>query len=189
MIHETAYIHPSAQIYGKVAIGEGASVWPNTVMRAEVFEIVVGRFTNIQDFVMVHIGIETPTIVGDYCSITHHCTLHGCTIGDNCLIGINSTIMDGAVIGDNCIVAGHTFIREGAEIPDNSIVMGTPGKIVRTRNNFVANRLNAVLYLRNARAFAAGDHRAWTGPDCEAYMAEQRRLFEAEFRERYGEAP
>lgn len=178
-IDGTAYVHPSAQLYGAVAIDAGASVWPNVVMRAEAHEIRIGAYSNVQDFVMVHIGWETPTLVGDYCSITHHCTLHGCTIGDNCLIGINATVMDGAIIGNNCIVAGHAIVSEGMVVPDNSIVAGVPAKIVKTRNNFVGNRLNAVLYHRNAQAFARGDHRAWSGPAFEAFLAEARAAAEA----------
>ena len=100
----------------------------------------IGRFTNLQDHVMVHVGYHKPTIVGDYCSITHRVVLHGCTIGDNCLIGIGATIMEGAVIGENSIVAGHSFVADNTIVPPNSIVMGTPAKVVRTVNSFVANR-------------------------------------------------
>ena len=131
----------------------------------------LGRFTNLQDHVMVHVGYDKPTIVGDYCSITHRVVLHGCTIGDNCLIGIGATVMEGAVIGDNSIVAGHAFVADNTIIPPNSIVMGMPAKVVRTRNSFVANKLNAMLYFRNARCYARGDHRAWDGPEYEAEMA------------------
>jgi carbonic anhydrase/acetyltransferase-like protein (isoleucine patch superfamily) len=128
--------------------------------------VVVGEYTNIQDFCMLHEGSTTGTIIGSHCSITHHCTIHGCTIGDNCLIGINTTIMDGCIIGNNCIVAGHSFLKEGTVIPDNSIVMGTPGKVVRTQNNYVRCRLNAFLYYRNALAYARGEHREWATEEC-----------------------
>jgi len=160
-LNDPAFVHPSAQMYGNVVLEEGSSLWPNCFIRAEAQEVRIGRFSNIQDMVMIHVGWEEPTIVGEYCSITHHCTLHGCTIGDHCLVGINTTIMDGCVIGDNTIIAGHTFLRENTVIPENSIVMGTPGKVVRTHNNFVANRFNALAYVENARAYAQGDHRAW----------------------------
>jgi carbonic anhydrase/acetyltransferase-like protein (isoleucine patch superfamily) len=177
ILHNPAYVHESAYLYGKVTVGEHASIWVNAVARAESEEIVIGSYSNIQDFVMLHIGESTPTIVGSYCSITHHCTLHGCIIGDNCLIGIHSTVMDGCVIGANSIVAGHSFLKEGTVIPPNSIVMGTPATVVRSRNNFVANRLNAYLYYRNALAFAAGRHRDWADPDFRAaFEAERKRL-------------
>ena len=97
-IDASVFVHPSAQMYGKITIGEGSSVWPNAVMRAENDHISIGRVTNIQDFVMIHVGFDDPTIVGDFCSITHRVTLHGCTIGDHCLIGIGAIIMDGAAV-------------------------------------------------------------------------------------------
>ena len=177
MLCNPAYVHASAHLYGKVTVGEHASIWINAVARAEHEEIVIGPYTNIQDFVMLHVGAASGTHIGSHCSITHHCTLHGCTIGDNCLIGINSTIMDGCVIGDNCVIAGHSFLKEGSIIPPNSIVMGAPGKVTRTRNNFVANRLNAYLYYRNALAYADGRYREWQQPDFAADAdAELRRL-------------
>jgi carbonic anhydrase/acetyltransferase-like protein (isoleucine patch superfamily) len=166
-----AYIHETAHLYGKITVEENASIWINVAARAEHKEIVVGSYTNIQDFVMLHVGESTGTYIGNHCSITHHCTIHGCTIGDNCLIGINSTIMDGCVIGDNCIIAGHTFLKQGTIIPPNSIVMGSPGKVTRTQNNFVSNRLNAFLYYRNALAFAAGNQREWARAEFPAETA------------------
>lgn len=161
LLNDPAYIHANVQIYGKVTIEHGSSLWPNSVIRSEVHEVRIGKFTNIQDFVMIHIGYGTPVHIGDYCSITHHSTLHGCTIGDNCLIGINATIMDNCVIGDNCVIAGHTYLKDNTIIPDNSIVMGLPGKVVRTHNSFVENRQNAMLYYRNALAYAKGNYRTW----------------------------
>ena len=168
---DAAWIDATASVFGDVTIGAGASLWPGVVIRSELQSVSVGRFVNLQDHVMVHIGYSTPTLIGDYSSITHRVVLHGCTIGENCLIGIGATIMDGAVIGANSIVAGHAFVREGQVIPPNSIVMGTPAKVARTVDNFVANRLNAWLYHRNAMAYAAGNHRAWSGPEFEAARA------------------
>jgi carbonic anhydrase/acetyltransferase-like protein (isoleucine patch superfamily) len=167
-----AYIDATARIYGEVEVAEGASIWPYAVIRAESRFVRVGRFSNLQDHVMVHVGYHTPTVVGDYCSVTHRVVLHGCTIGDHCLIGIGATVMEGAVIGENSIVAGHSFVADNTIVPPNSIVMGTPAKVVRTLNSFVSNRINALLYHRNALAYARGDHRAWVGPQ---YEAEQRR--------------
>ncbi len=175
-----AYVDPSARVHGAVFAGSGSSLWPYVVIRAEHTHVRIGAYTNLQDHVMVHIGYHLPTVIGDYCSITHRVVLHGCTIGDNCLIAIGATIMDGAVIGENSIVAGHAFVREGTVIPPNSIVMGTPAKVVATRDNFVANRINAMLYHRNAVAYARGDHRAWTGPDFEVAMAAWKARFETE---------
>lgn len=176
---EAAWIHESAAVFGNVAIGEGASLWPGVVVRAELQSVTIGQFVNLQDHVMVHIGYETSTVIGDYASITHRVVLHGCAIGENCLIGIGATIMDGAVIGANSIVAGHAFVREGQIIPPNSIVMGTPAKVVRTADNFIANRMNAWLYHRNARAYAEGNHRAWAGAEFEAASKVERARLEA----------
>ncbi len=186
---DAAYIHPSVLLFGEVSVAEGASLWPYVVIRAEMHEVRIGRFTNVQDFVMIHVGYDTPTVVGDHCSITHHAALHGCTIGDNCLVGINATLMDGVVVGENSIVAGHALVSEGTVVPPNSIAMGTPARVVRRRNNFVANRLNAAMYHRNALAFRAGDHRAWTGSGHDAFMREEKRRLEALFAERCDERP
>ncbi|MGC6535274.1 MAG: gamma carbonic anhydrase family protein [Parvibaculales bacterium] len=158
-IAESAWVHDTALLYGKISLGEESSVWPHVVMRSEMYHIEIGARTNIQDFVMVHVGGMTPTIVGDDCSITHHVTLHGCTIGDKCLIGINATIMDGAVIGNNCIVAGHAIVTEGSVFPDNSIIAGSPAKLVKERDSGAANAMNAAFYVQNAKNYAKGVHR------------------------------
>ncbi len=155
-LDDPAFVHESALLYGKIYIGPGASIWPNVVMRSEMFEIRIGARSNIQDFVMVHIGFDTPTIVGEDCSITHHVTLHGCEIGDRCLIGINATIMDGVKIGANSIVAGQSIVTEGSEFPENSIIAGSPARLVKTRDNGAANRGNAIFYELNARNYAKG---------------------------------
>lgn len=180
-LDEPAFIHPTALLYGKVRIGEGASLWPHAVVRAEAFDIEIGPFTNIQDHVLVHIGFRCGTSIGAYCSITHHSVVHAARIGDNCLIGINTTVMDGCVIGDNCIVAGSSFLKEGTVIPDNSIVMGTPAEVVGSRNNWVGNRFNALLYHRNALAYARGEHRAWHGAEYERFTQSELARLEAEF--------
>ena len=158
-LNDPAFIHESALVYGHVTIGEGSSLWPYVVIRSEMHEVVIGKRTNIQDFVMIHVGNATPTIIGDNCSITHHVTVHGAEIGDNCLIGINATLMDGAKVGANSIVAGHSIVTEGTEFPPNSIIAGSPAKLVKTRDNRVANVMNARFYYENALAYAAGDHR------------------------------
>ncbi len=170
-LNDPAFVHPSAQFYGHVTVQPGASIWPNAVARAENFEIVIGEMSNVQDFVMIHVGVSGGTRIGKHCSITHRCTVHGCTIGDNSLIGINATIMDGCVIGENCIIAGHTYLKENTVIPDNSVVMGIPGRVTRNRNNFVLNRYNAFLYHQNGLAYAAGNHRRWDEPEFDAAAA------------------
>ncbi len=158
-IDETAWVHESALLFGNISVGRESSIWPHAVMRAEMFHIKIGERSNIQDFVMVHVGAKTPTIIGDDCSITHHATLHGCNLGDRCLVGINSTIMDGAVIGNNCIVAGHSIVTEGSSFPDNSIIAGSPAKLLKSRNSSEANKMNAAFYVLNAKNYRHGIHR------------------------------
>ena len=182
---QAAYIDPSARIFGAVEIAEGASLWPYAVIRAEGERVRIGRFSNLQDHVMVHVGYHRPTIVGEFCSITHRVVLHGCEIGDHCLIGIGATIMEGVVIGENSIVAGHSFVADGTRIPPNSIVMGTPAKVVRTANNFIANRINARLYHRNAQCYARGEHRGWDGAEYQEAARAWRQEAERQFAERY----
>lgn len=170
-IDAAAFVHPSAQLYGKVRLEAGVSVWPNAVIRAEMYEVVIGPRSNVQDFVMIHVGNGTGTHVGADCSITHHVTLHGCTIGDNVLVGIGATIMDGSVVGENSIIAGGSFLKEGTIVPPNSIVAGVPAVVKATRDSGAANRFNAWLYAANAAAYARGEHRFWNEVDLKAAAA------------------
>lgn len=158
-----AWVHPSAQIYGQVSLGPRASVWPNAVIRSEMHSVEIGEGSNVQDFVMIHVGYEHPVRIGRFCSVTHHATIHGATLEDNVLIGINATVMDGAVIGAGSVVAGNALVREGMQVPPHSIVAGVPAKVIATRDMTSPNRENAEFYMGNARAYAKGIHRmdAW----------------------------
>lgn len=178
--HEATWVAPSAQLHGRVVLGADASVWPQAVMRAECHAIRIGRMTNVQDFVMIHVAYDRGTEVGDFCSITHHATLHGCTVEDHVLVGIGATIMDGAVIGRGSIVAGAAFVREGAIFPPGSIIAGVPATVVKSRDCARDNRLNAWLYHRNAEHYRRGAHRAWEGAEFEAWLAAKRREVEAD---------
>lgn len=180
-LEEPAWVDPTATIYGKVRICRGASIWPGAVLRAEMQEIVVGPFSNVQDLAMVHVGSRTPTAIGAYCSIAHRATIHGARVGDNCLVGIGATLMDGVVLGENSIVAGHCIVVEGTVVPPNSVVAGVPGKIVARRDNWVRTRFNAFLYHWNGEAYARGEHRAWDGAEASARMAAEWARLEAEF--------
>jgi carbonic anhydrase/acetyltransferase-like protein (isoleucine patch superfamily) len=173
-IHPSAWIAPSAVISGAVAIGEGVSVWHNAVMRAECEEITVGRMTNIQDFVMIHVAFDSPARIGEFCSITHHATVHGCTIEDHCLIGINAVVMDGAVIGRGSIVAGGALVPEGRSYPPGSVLAGVPAKVIAKRDSARANRLNAWLYHHNAQCTRRGDQRAWSGAEYASWLEKKR---------------
>ena len=177
---KAAWIAPSAELYGDVRLSEGVSIWPQAVLRVEDTHISVGEYTNLQDFVMVHFGSQGASTIGAYCSITHHATIHGATIGDCCLIGINATIMDGAQIGDNSIVAGNSIVREGAQFPANSIVAGVPAKVIGSRNNYADNKLNAIAYHENALAYARGYYRRWSDASYKTLMEGHQKTIAAE---------
>jgi carbonic anhydrase/acetyltransferase-like protein (isoleucine patch superfamily) len=156
-----AYLDPTARIYGRVSAGEGSSFWPYSVIRAEGAGVTLGRCCNVQDTAVIHVGGGRGTTIGDYCSIAHRAVVHGAEIGDDCLIGIGSVVMDGAKLGRRVIVGAVALVPPGMEVPEGSVVMGVPGKIVATRDNFLPNRRNALVYHRNALAYAEGRHDAW----------------------------
>lgn len=172
-IHDSVFLAPTAAVHGKVTIGEGSSLWFNSVIRCECCHVRIGRMTNLQDFVMIHVGYDVPTIIGDFCSITHHATVHGATIGDACLIGVGAVVMDGAVIGAGSIVAGGAVVKEGSTFEPGSIIAGIPAKAIKQRDSARENRLNAWLYHRNAQAYRRGDHRAWEGEEFERWKVQK----------------
>jgi carbonic anhydrase/acetyltransferase-like protein (isoleucine patch superfamily) len=182
-----AYVHPSAQLHGRIVAHEGSSIWPQAVIRAESFEVVLGAHCNVQDFVMIHVGTDTGTSIGPHTSLAHHCTVHGARIGDSCLIGIGAIVMDACVVGDNSIVGSGALLLEGMVVPPNSVVVGSPARVIKTVNSWVANRLNAALYYRNALAYQRGDYRAWHGPDYDAFLERERRRLESELAAGAGE--
>jgi carbonic anhydrase/acetyltransferase-like protein (isoleucine patch superfamily) len=179
-IHESVFIAPQVQLYGRIRIGEGSSLWPNSVIRAETQAVEIGRYTNIQDFVMTHVGYDHSTRIGDFCSITHHATIHGCVIENHCLIGINSVIMDGAVIGEGSIVAGGAMVTEGSVFPPHCVIAGVPARKIKERKSSRDNRLNAWQYHFNAQAYLRGDHRGWDGAEYETWLAQKREEVESD---------
>lgn len=174
-----AFRDPTARIFGRVSAGEGSSFWPYSVIRAEGAAVRIGRFTNIQDGAVIHVGGGKGTVIGDYCSIAHRAVVHGAEVGDDCLIGIGSVVMDGAKVGRRCVIGAMALVPPGAEIPDDSVVMGVPGKVVATRNNFVATRRNALVYYRNALAYAEGRHDEWRQDAFRAWREEMNRRLAA----------
>ena len=181
-LQQAAYVHPTALVYGRVSAAEGSSIWPQVVIRAEMHEVTIGAFSNLQDFVMVHVGSVSGSHVGAYCSIAHRATLHGCTVEDDCLVGIGATLMDGVVLGTGSVVAGHAIVTQGTQVPPCSVVAGVPARVVAERDNRLKNRFNALLYHRNALAYRAGEHRAWSAEaGSEAWSATQLRRLQAEF--------
>ena len=173
-IHESVFRSPGCQLYGKIEIGEGSSIWPQCVIRAEANRVHVGRYTNLQDFAMLHVGFFDEVHVGDFCSITHHATLHGCKIEDECLVGIQAVVMDGAVIGRGSIVAGGAVVKEGSQFEENSIIAGIPARKIGERESRHENRLNAWHYHYNAQAYQQGDHRSWSGVAYAQWLREKK---------------
>lgn len=147
-IHEDTFIADTASVIGDVNIGKGSSVWYGAVVRGDIENITIGEFTNIQDNSVVHTETDIPTKIGDYTVVGHNAIVHGCTIGNNCLIGMGAIILNKAVIGDNCIIGAGALVPEGKVIPPNSLVLGIPGKVVRqvTEEEIESIRKNALRY-------------------------------------------
>ena len=123
------YIAPNATVLGQVELGEDVSVWFGAVIRGDVEKIIIGKGSNIQDLSVLHVDPGSPIIIGENVTVGHKVMLHGCTIGNNSLIGINSVILNNVEIGNNCLIGANTLLTEGTKIPDNSLVMGSPGKV------------------------------------------------------------
>lgn len=130
-VDASAYIAHSATLIGAVKIGAWANVWPGVVMRADIEEIIIGTGTSIQDGTCIHLADDLPTIVGNDVTVGHRVMLHGCKIGDECLIGMSSTILDGAEIGARCIVAAGAVVPPRMKVPSGTMVAGCPAKIKR----------------------------------------------------------
>ena len=126
-----SWIAPNATLIGQVEVAKGASIWWNCTVRGDTDLLSVGENSNIQDNSVLHTDPGIPMVVGKNVTVGHRVILHGCTIGDNTLIGMGSTLLNGSVIGKNCLIGANTLIPEGKVIPDRSLVVGLPGRIVR----------------------------------------------------------
>lgn len=157
-IDEDTWVADNATVIGQVVLEKGVSVWFNAVLRAENAAIHVGANSNIQDGSVLHVDPGMPLTIGKHVTIGHKVMLHGCTIGDESLIGINAVILNGAKIGKNCLIGANALIPEGKEIPDGSLVMGSPGKIVRTltAEQMQGLKLSAQHYVDNSRRYKQG---------------------------------
>ena len=153
-----AWVAESAQVIGRVELGENVSVWCGAVIRGDCESIRIGRNTNIQDLSVLHADEGIPLVIGDNISVGHQAMLHGCTIGDGSLVGIQAVILNGAKIGKNCIVGAGSVVTENKEFPDNSMIIGTPAKLVRVLDDAQVASLQHIVehYKANARAFAKG---------------------------------
>jgi carbonic anhydrase/acetyltransferase-like protein (isoleucine patch superfamily) len=159
-VDPTAWVAPSADLAGSVRLLPGSSVWYTAVLRADFDPIVLGERSNLQDGVVVHTDAGHPTMIGSGVSVGHRAVLHGCTIEDDCLIGMGSVVLNGAHVGAGSLVAAGAVVPEGAVIPPRSLVAGVPGRVRREIDDdgLARIRANADVYVELARR-----HREATG--------------------------
>jgi carbonic anhydrase/acetyltransferase-like protein (isoleucine patch superfamily) len=154
-LHPSSWAAPNATLIGKVRLQAGASVWFGAVLRGDNELIDIGENSNVQDGTVMHTDAGVPLTIGTGVTIGHNAMLHGCTVGDYSLIGINAVILNGARIGKHCIIGANALIAEGKEIPDGSLVMGSPGKVVRELSEAQKQGLHASAahYVENAQRY------------------------------------
>lgn len=148
-IDEDSWIAPDANVIGGVIIEAGVGIWFGSTLRGDNEDILIGADSNVQENCVFHTDMGHPLVVGPGCTIGHKAMLHGCTIGENSLIGIGAIILNGARIGRNCLIGAGALITENKEIPDGSLVMGAPGKVVRQLDEKAISGLR-----RSARHYA-----------------------------------
>lgn len=153
---EGHYIAPGAQVIGKVRMLNHSSVWFNAVVRGDCDLITIGEYSNVQDGSVLHTDPGVPLTIGTGVTVGHKAILHGCTIGDYSLIGINAVVLNGVKIGKCCIIGANALVTEHSEIPDYSMVLGTPGKVVKTLDpsTFELLKASSDHYVTNAQYFA-----------------------------------
>ena len=161
MIDPSAFIAPGAIVLGDVSLGRNSSVWYNSVLRGDMARIVIGDETNIQDLSMVHVDEGVPCTIGRRVGVGHRVILHGCTVEDECLIGMGSVILNGARVGRGSVVGAGAVIPEGMEIPPGSLVMGVPGRIVRKVDADLTARIDGTWrhYVEQARRHGRGEYK------------------------------
>lgn len=152
------WVAPSANLIGDITMEAGSSIWFGATLRGDNERITVGANSNVQENCVLHTDMGFPLTIGTGCTIGHKVTLHGCTIGDNALIGMGAIVLNGAKIGKNCLIGAGALVTEGKDIPDGSLVMGSPGKVVRMLDETAINglRLSAQSYVANMRRFRDG---------------------------------
>ncbi|MDP1739926.1 MAG: gamma carbonic anhydrase family protein [Polaromonas sp.] len=157
-IHHTAWVADTAQVMGNVDLAEGSSVWFGVVIRGDTETISVGKGSNIQDNSVLHADMGMPLVIGENVTVGHQVMLHGCTVGDGSLIGIQAVVLNGAKIGKNCLVGAGSLVTEGKEFPDGSMIIGSPAKAVRqlTPEQIEGLKMSAQHYMDNARRYKAG---------------------------------
>ncbi|MBN1954345.1 MAG: gamma carbonic anhydrase family protein [Anaerolineae bacterium] len=154
-VHSTAFVAPNAIVVGNVTVGENASIWFGSVLRAEVGEIVVGPQTNVQDLVVIHADAGQPCRLGAGVTVGHGAVLHGATVENGALIGIGAIVLDGAVIGEEAVIGAGSLVVAGAVIPPRSLALGTPARVVREmeETELARMRANSAHYVEAAEMY------------------------------------
>ena len=150
------WVAPDAHVIGNVILGQDVGIWFGSVLRGDNDLIKIGNETNIQENTIIHVDPNTPVTIGNNCTIGHNAIIHGCTIGNNSLVGMGATILNNAKIGNNCVIGAKALITENKEIPDNSLVVGSPGKVIRklTNEEIQAVEKNAIRYQDNWKKYS-----------------------------------
>lgn len=161
-IHKSAFIAPDTHVIGNVEVRKDASIWFGSVVRGDMDKISIGEATNIQDLTVCHTDTDVPLVVGRRVTVGHRCIIHGCTIGDDCLIGMGAIVMNHAVIGEGSVIAAGAVILEKSIIPPFSLVAGAPGKIKKTFENPAEMReqLKEIsgIYVAKSRSYQDNTH-------------------------------
>lgn len=146
------FVAPSADLIGQVSLAAGANIWFNAVLRGDMDEIVIGENSNIQDCAVVHTDFGYSCVVGSGVTVGHGAVVHGCRIGNNCLIGMNAVVLNGVEIGDNCLIGANSLVSQGMKIPSGSLVLGSPARVVKELKPSMieAIRKNGAAYVANS---------------------------------------
>ena len=157
-IDASAFVADSANLIGKVSVEANASVWFGVTIRGDNERITIGENSNVQEGTVMHTDMGYPLMIGKGVTVGHQAMLHGCTVGDGSLIGIQAVILNGAKIGRGCLVGAGALVTEGKEFPDNSLIIGAPAKVVRTLDEAAVAKLrqSAQQYVENGRRYAKG---------------------------------
>ncbi|MER8904542.1 gamma carbonic anhydrase family protein [Mesorhizobium sp. M0772] len=155
---DSNWIASDATLIGDISVGRNAGFWFGVVIRGDNEAIVIGADSNVQEHTVMHTDPGFPLTIGQGCTIGHRALLHGCTIGDNSLIGMGAIVLNGARIGRNCLVGAGALVTEGKEFPDNCLIVGSPGRVIRTLDDAAVARLraSAAHYVANGKRFKAG---------------------------------
>lgn len=155
---DSNWVAPDASLIGNITLGRNVGIWFGTVVRGDNEEIKIGEDSNVQEHTIMHTDPGFPLTIGKGCTIGHRAMLHGCTIGDNSLIGMGAIVLNGAKIGRNSLVGAGALITEGKEFPDNSLIVGSPAKAIRALDDAAVERLrkSAAHYVANGKRFKAG---------------------------------